>query len=57
MRSGRTKFRPVHHSTGLRNRARGGRSTYCTAGKARTADSYGTWLNGHRTSGPERIAR
>lgn len=56
MKTGRGKFGRTHHSTGLRNKTKGGRSTYCTEGKSRTADFYGTWLNGHRTA-PERIAR
>jgi hypothetical protein len=50
------KPRPCRHRTGLRNRDRGGQSTYCVLSKGRTADYYGAWMNGRRTT-PERIAR
>jgi hypothetical protein len=42
--------------TGLRNRKRTGRSTYSKLGKARSADYYGSYVNGRQVS-PERIAR
>jgi len=45
---------PSHSATrqkGLRNRYRNGRGTYSVKGKRRTADRYGTYVNGVLISG------
>ena len=41
--------------TGLRNKFRSGKGTYCKNKKRATADRYGTWVSGKRT-GAEVIA-
>jgi stalled ribosome alternative rescue factor ArfA len=40
--------RAPRNRTGLRNRTRGGKGTYARKRKGRSADHYGTWVNGVR---------
>jgi hypothetical protein len=40
----------MRNRSGLRNKTRTGRSTYCAKDKSSVRDFYGTWINGRRTS-------